>query len=341
MAETEIDRVKIELRKKDFRHFLEHRGFVLKEGKSWNSEKGSGVVYEGKHANHLYEGHGMVLSVTKNPDGTWIGSDFKNGFEKTDIIAVYRRMHPCRFVEALKNLAEEFSIKNKLGKGSTKYKPAFKERPVKTLKSVDWPDPANFQEIQKQVAAMVPCLGHNWLENTRKISRETLAHKRFRGKILEDNYNLAFPHVCLDESEKWFVSGFERRIFYKDEVNSGFAGGGRRGFWFSNATAEDRKIIIFESALNALAYFQIHQDDICHASIGGNLAGLQKALIRRLIAKGKRLILAFDNDKSGLGYAKEIEGYSHIRGQVKRAFPPADYSDWNDVLREKKKCGSE
>ena len=283
----------------------------------------------------------MRLSVSKNSNGTWIASDHKNGNEKTDIIAVYRNLHNCSFIEAVKSLADKFGIRHSLGRGTIRYKPAKKPAPKKEAATIIWPDPEKFQRIKEQLDCMVECLGHSWLENVRKIKSETLMHPRFRGKILEENYNLAFPHVSPDKSGKWFVCGYERRIFYKDQANSGFAGGGKRGLWFSHASTSDRKLIIFESALNALSYFQIHGTDACYVSIGGTLAGLQKAIIKRLIAKGKRLVLAFDNDDSGEGYAKEIESFRHVKGQIRRAFPPGDFSDWNDVLREKKKCGSE
>jgi hypothetical protein len=82
--------------------------------------------------------------------------------------------------------------------------------------------------------------------NARGIRPETLLSPRFRGTFRRDHRgSILFPHA---DSEG--LSGFEE----KNHGWTRFSTGGSKGLWTSNAQETDTRLVIVESAINAISY---------------------------------------------------------------------------------------
>src|SRR5207248_4095720 len=86
---------------------------------------------------------------------------------------------------------------------------------------------------------------------------------------------------------------------------SGFAAGGQKGLWFSHAQPGDRRLVLTESAIDALSYaalFADAEDQTRYASLGGKPSSRQAALVQATVAKlpaGAEIVAAFDADDAG------------------------------------------
>ena len=168
-----------------------------------------------------------------------------------------------------------------------------------------------------------------YLELNRQISNKTLMNDLFRDKIFKDKYN----NVCFPHYNKLGFSGFEK----KNKRFNGFSEGGKRGLWFSNKPQECNKIIICESAIDALSYYELKKEkNAQYISIGGQLSYEQLDLIKVVLEKNKdkEIILAVDNDKQGEKYIEKIK---EVAKEVKHdnviVDIPENKKDWNDELK--------
>ncbi len=139
----------------------------------------------------------------------------------------------------------------------------------------------------------------------RGIQAGTWQHPFFQRRIFQlpsgPYLNLAFPLFRAKE-----IVGYELR----NEGFKGFASGSKKGqgFWHSNLPSEpDRspQLLIFESALDALAYHQlcppIETDWRVYLSTGGACSPNQQVAIQQFCEslKPHRVILAADQDVAG------------------------------------------
>jgi len=149
------------------------------------------------------------------------------------------------------------------------------------------------------------------------------------GKIYsDDDGNAIFPHYDHDG-----ISGFS--IINRNY--KGFSESGEKGFWFSNYSADDNRIVICESVIDALSYHQLKGDDFsCYFSIDGQLSQKQLLLIDSLVSKNrnKKIVLAFDNDHAGRKYVSQIQRRKNNANNITPDLPEKDEQDWNDVLNE-------
>lgn len=214
-----------------------------------------------------------------------------------------------------------------------------------TTASAPAPDPQTFVQslepitrdlasVRARYESMGPIDGyHRYLVEERRIPRELLALEIFRDRIrVDDRTNAVFPHFTRDG-----LSGFE----IKNANFTGFAKGGTKGLWGSRARETDKRLVIAETAIDALSYAAISGHDRSRlVSVAGELNPHQPELIvsaiRRMPA-GSLVITAMDND----------EGGDHLGEQMAQAFTRADRddlelrddrpalrgTDWNDVLR--------
>jgi hypothetical protein len=91
--------------------------------------------------------------------------------------------------------------------------------------------------------------------NARGIRPETLRHPRFAGRWgLGPHGNALFVHT----TEAGEVTGYE----IKNRGFTGFATGGTKSAWQSAAQPTDGTLVLTESAIDALSYFQLHPDPI-------------------------------------------------------------------------------
>jgi len=108
------------------------------------------------------------------------------------------------------------------------------------------------------------------------------------------------------------VSPFRRRRFVwlrnQESRITGFAAGGKNGLWFSHTGPSDRRLVLAESAIDALSHavlFPDAEDRTRYASLGGNPNAQQPGLVRSSIARlpdGAEIVAAFDADEAGAGW---------------------------------------
>ncbi len=169
-----------------------------------------------------------------------------------------------------------------------------------------------------------PISDHPYLINERKIPLSTLHHPKFAGRIrIDAHQNAIFPHFSDGQ-----VCGYE----IKNSNFTGFSPHGKRGLWCSVYQPSAHRIIITESAIDALSFHALHgrQHDL-YLSIGGQLGKKQLSLIQRSIKNvSGDVVVAFDNDEKGNQYASILKEL--LQGiELTRWLPTA--KDWNDDLR--------
>jgi hypothetical protein len=170
--------------------------------------------------------------------------------------------------------------------------------------------------------------------NTRGIRPETLRHPRFAGTWgLDGRGNTLFVHT----TDAGAVTGFE----IKNRGFTGFATGGTKSAWRSAARTTDAAIVLTESAIDALSYFQIHSgqaDRSRFLSTGGAPSTSQMEILDRVFAQlpsGSRVVAAVDSDDAGVKLASRIEELARRRSPLTfERHSPAPAKDWNDVLQQ-------
>jgi hypothetical protein len=154
------------------------------------------------------------------------------------------------------------------------------------------------------------------------------------GRIrIDDRGNCIFPH--FDESD--VLCGFEK----KNAGFAGFASGGIKGLWKSHGCPDDSRLVICESAIDALSYAYLFPDSHArYLSTGGAISELQRDLIRDVIAKmsaNSEIVAAMDSDESGrklAGVLREaFDRAARLDLQFRDHVPAC--KDWNDQLRFK------
>jgi hypothetical protein len=190
-------------------------------------------------------------------------------------------------------------------------------------------------QVRARYEAMKPLdgAGHPYLENERRIPADVFSNPRFFGRIRTDNHqNAVFPHWNQDG-----LCGYE----IKNRNFTGFAPGGEKGLWGSRTSLEDTRLVIAETAIDALSYFVLkHPAAARYISTAGALNPVQPALILSAMNKlppRSEVILAMDNDNGGVQLAATI---ATLFGQIdaggcvpKTDLPPTPGQDWNDVLQ--------
>jgi hypothetical protein len=178
-----------------------------------------------------------------------------------------------------------------------------------------------------------------YLEHERCVPAPVLLSPRFAGRMRIDCLgNTVFPH--FDASG---LCGYE----IKNCGFTGFAAGGQKGLWMSHTQPADRRLILTESAVDALSYaalFPDADDQTRYASLGGKPSSRQTALIPATIARlpaGAEIVAAFDADDAGRQFVEVIrEALASVAGKrgrsdliVKSHFPVQEGEDWNQVLQ--------
>jgi DNA primase len=146
---------------------------------------------------------------------------------------------------------------------------------------------------------------------------------------VDERSNILFPHRDRDG-----LSGFES----KNCGWTAFSPGGVKALWTSHALATDRRLVLVESAIDALSFHQLHPDaDTRYASTAGSMSTHQRALLAEklnALPAGTAVILAFDRDPAGDRLAADVRGLAGA--QFTRACSPIG-KDWNDCLKERER----
>ena len=175
----------------------------------------------------------------------------------------------------------------------------------------------------------------------RKLTPETIA--QFTDHIRIDNSS--YGNVCFLHEDENGVTGYEM----KNMGFMGFAKGGEKALFLCQVgeardTIEQR-IIIAESAIDAMSCYQLNPSDGIFISIAGGLNPKQPELLRRTLAKypHARIFIATDNDlptkdhpkPEGEHYYEVIRALCPSTATAIRAIPPEPYKDWNDYLMKR------
>jgi hypothetical protein len=210
--------------------------------------------------------------------------------------------------------------------------PALPELPALISTSPD------LDEVRRRYFGMSVPLNHPYLEDERAIPASTLQHWRFAGQFRIDQYGAAaFPHFD-NENE---VCGYELK---NRGGFTGFAPGGRKGIWLSNTNADDRRLILAESGIDAISHAVLFDDPVArYGSIGGRPTSLQLEIIRKLFVampENAKVVAAMDANDPGRELADLIEDvYSSCgRGDLTLCrHEPEGAEDWNDLLKARRK----
>lgn len=179
---------------------------------------------------------------------------------------------------------------------------------------------------------------HPYLTTKRGLPAALLVSERLAGRVrIDDRGNALFPHWNADK----LICGFE----IKNDGFTGFSPGGTKGLWCSSPSDQDRRLVIAETAIDALSYAVLFgHEDARFFSISGQMNPSQPGLLNRAIRampSGSQIIAAVDHDDGGQMIAEYLEPIiEHVRtlgGRDDLTFtidhPPTAGDDWNDVLR--------
>jgi len=173
----------------------------------------------------------------------------------------------------------------------------------------------------------------HYLVEDRRIPAELLSHAIFHDRVRVDPMgNVLFPHFTRDG-----LSGFE----VKNAGFTGFAKGGTKGLWGSRKGEDDNRLVIAETAIDALSHAALAGHHRARfVSIAGELNPIQPELITSAIGSlpaGGQVILAMDNDEGGDRIAEQLaqafERAERDDLELRDDRPPVRGTDWNDVLR--------
>jgi hypothetical protein len=189
--------------------------------------------------------------------------------------------------------------------------------------------------VESMYAKMRDAARHPWLENMRALPASLFTHERFKGRIrADDRGNAIFPHFDGEG-----LCGYEIR----NRDFKGFASGGAKGLWLSNELQDDNRLVLCESAIDALSYAVLHPDGRTrYGSVGGKLNPLQSEFIRVAAARmpmKSRIVAAMDADASGAELAESVKNAVRLtgRGDLVYAFEePFGAKDWNEILQKRK-----
>ena len=170
--------------------------------------------------------------------------------------------------------------------------------------------------------------GHAYLERERALPCSLLALKRFTGRVrMDDRGNAVFPHFDAQG-----LSGYE----IKNVGFTGFASGGSKALWLSRELLDDERLVICESAIDALSYAALFPDNRArYASIGGKPNPQQPELIRAAIARmavDSEIVSAMDADAEGGKLAEVVRRAVELSGRRDLRFTlhePFGFKDWN------------
>lgn len=165
----------------------------------------------------------------------------------------------------------------------------------------------------------------------RGLSDRTLQDPRFAGTWRQDaRGTILFPH--LDEEG---ITGFE----LKNHGFTGFTPGGRKALWRSCQHPKDQRLVIAESAIDALSYHEAHGDQLTrYVSVAGHIGRDQKPLLRRAIddmGRGSRIVMAVDRDAGGDRLEHLIRELGGGADLTRHSPPAGQGKDWNDFIRRR------
>lgn len=221
---------------------------------------------------------------------------------------------------------------------SSSYRPAVERKPEAERARKPEPSTADRQQVLAVWMTLQPAQGrHPYLENERALSPATLADPRFIGMLRQDaRGNAVFPHY-----DKLGLAGYE----LKNKGYTGFSKHGSKAIWHSANLATAPRVVIVESAIDALSHAQLTgEQDVAYLSTGGSMSEHQRDLVRGVLAKaarrGSEIVLATDRDEAGKKLMQEV---ALLAPEGARLFSqqPTHGKDWNEHLQEHERRSEE
>ena len=195
--------------------------------------------------------------------------------------------------------------------------------------------------VESEYGCMTTALRHPYLERERCLPAALLGAPRFAGRVRIDGHgNAVFPHF-----DTAGLCGYE----IKNRGFTGFACGGKKGLWVSHIRPGDRRLVLTESALDALSHatlFPDAEDQTRYASLGGKPNFNQPSLVRTAIARLRprsEIVAAFDTDDAGRMLVEmaraAVTSVAIETGRTDLMFrahlPEKEGEDWNQVLQRR------
>lgn len=267
----------------------------------------------------MVDGQGDKLIIATAEDGHGIYFSVRDDADNGSIIDFVQHRQGLNLGQVRKELRAWCP-------GSSSYCP--------TPEAARQPKPKPSSRDRTQVLAkwmqMQPAVDHPYLIDERKLTPETLADPRFAGHVrIDGRGNAVFPHF-----DRQGLTGYE----LKNEGFTGFANGGEKGLWYSTNRDHAPKIVVVESAIDALSHAQLSGDqEAAYISVGGAMSDKQCNLIADLFAKatekGAIIVLATDADEPGRKLAGQLRDLAPASATIERQEPPY-CKDWNDELKQ-------
>ena len=292
----------------DLRQFAVSLGYAIDRRESW---RGSTVLRRGADK----------IVVKRNGNGHYVFFSVRDDEDHGTVIDFLERRQNLRLGGVRKVLRPW------IGRPTT-------PMPLPALE----PTSSDRMRVECAYRRMADVSRYPYLERDRRVPAVVLWSPRFVGRIRVDSRgNTVFPHF-----DAVGLCGYE----IKNRGFTGFAAGGQKGLWFSHTRRDDRRLVLTESAIDALSYaalFPDAEDQTRHASLGGKPSRRQIGLLQTTIAKlpeGAEIVAAFDADPAGRRLADEIRQLVASRMErsdmiFKSHLPPLEGEDWNIVLQNR------
>ena len=285
----------------DLRQFAESLGYQIDRRESW---RGSAVLRCAADK----------IVVKRNGNGHYIFFSLRDDDDNGTVIDfVQRRQHLS--LGAVRQLLRPW-----IGRSASA--PPFPQLP---------PASPDRMRIEREYRRMAEAPRYPYLERDRCVPAALLSAPRFGGRMrIDARGNTVFPHFDTVE-----LCGYE----IKNRGFTGFAAGGQKGLWFSHTRPDDRRLVLTESAIDALSYatlFPEPEDRTRYASLGGRPSLRQMGLVQTAVTKlpeGGEIVAAFDADEAGRWLAVAIgDVVGRVRRQARVHLPATEGDDWNQVL---------
>ena len=167
----------------------------------------------------------------------------------------------------------------------------------------------------------------SYLQKVRGLSQNTI--NRFKEHIRQDERG----NVCFIHRDRDGITGWE----VKNEGFTGFSSGGKKSFFTGIIGSSIKRLVITESAIDAMSYFQNHgKEGDCYLSFAGELSEDQRDLLRVAVNKTAQIVVGTDSDEKGMKFFEEIRSWRPDAMREVSSFG----KDWNEeVLYEMRSHG--
>ena len=269
----------------------------------------------------------IVVATAK--DGHGIYFSLRNEADNGSIIDFIQKRQGSTLGQVRKELRQW------LGSASSSYRPPLisNRKPENERPRKPEPSSTDRQQVLAVWMKMAPANGrHAYLERLRGIDPATLADSRFVGMVRQDaKGNAVFPHYDAQG-----LAGYE----LKNEGFTGFSKNGTKAIWHSANLARAERIVIVESAIDALSHAQTSSNDKeAYMSVGGAMSASQRDLVGSVMKKagerGATVIVATDADAPGRVLAQQIKSLAPPGARLERQ-EPVNGKDWNDQVKASK-----